>query len=470
MSTIRLLVRCIDGNWSGIVPGGLASRVVAALSADPATFEELQQALKRFIHFPAGAIPLAELLPGDWDTPHDLGLVVIDLVGRMVAADAETVRLARKGGLFWQAVGPEGEVETTEVNLPFELAADWRLSDQVEGWRGLAEERRESPGHARIDFRSVLYGQPLYDYIALRVWDEYREAESSGLVEHLLRGQKSPSRINGRSDQSFHQAVSGSRPWLQGEFELAADLDDGDPPLERFDFRGSNAEWEIIKRLHVDWLLTPRSDLAERSPRQWALSDHEHIMNDLEDQTRRWSLLDVEPPGVAPDSVAFRFSPFGTHEWVEYYELVRELLWDSWFRLLATCSESTLPDRARRASFGVAEQRSAWRQAEAARLAARAEEWLDEPKFDLPGRTPRSVIERERCRLPERVPADQMSLEPDCPICEMLARSHQPTFWSQDGCNFDDDYAFDQYSETAEEWREKQVDWQGFAEHSSEQE
>jgi hypothetical protein len=210
--------------------------------------------------------------------------------------------------------------------------------------------------------------------------------------------------------------------------------------------------------------------LAERSPRQWALSDHEHIMNDLEDQTRRWSLLDVEPPGVAPDSVAFRFSPFGTHEWVEYYELVRELLWDSWFRLLATCSESTLPDRARRASFSVAEQRSAWRQAEAARLAARAEEWLDEPKFDLPGRTPRSVIERERCRLPERVPADQMSLEPDCPICEMLARSHQPTFWSQDGCNFDDDYAFDQYSETAEEWREKQVDWQGFAEHFSEQE
>jgi len=482
MRTIRLLVCGLDGKWSGIVPAGMALRAVAALSADPATLEELQQAVRRFIRFPAGAIPLAELLPGDWDTPHDLGLLVIDMAGRLVAAEAETVRLARKGEVFWLELGDEGQVENTEVNLPFQLGMDWLLSDQLEGWRELSQERRESIGRSRLDFRKILYGQPLFDYIAVRVWDEYQEAEASGLIEQLVRGQ-AQLRWNSLGKHS-------GLPELRGG--SAAGLEEDDPPLERFDFRGSNAEWEIIRRLHVDWLLTPRSDLGERSPRQSALADHERIANDLEDQAQRWSVLDEEPPSVAVDSIAYRFSSFGTHEWVEYYELVRELLWDSWFRLVASCSESTMPERVRRIGqrlqnpgggdevlglrSGSAEQRRVcpqqeWRQAESVRLAARAEEWMDQPGFDTPGkRTPRSIIERERCRLPELVSAEDGFHGPDCPVCELLARSSQPAFWSLDGCNFDDDFAFDQYSETDEEWREKQVDWRHFMEKSNQQE
>jgi hypothetical protein len=98
MSTVRLLVRAADGNWSGIVPSRLASRTIATLSADPTSFEELRVAVRRFVGYPAGSEPLAELVPGDWDTPHDRGIVVLDLVARMVAANAGFGQLSRKGG------------------------------------------------------------------------------------------------------------------------------------------------------------------------------------------------------------------------------------------------------------------------------------------------------------------------------------------------------------------------------------
>lgn len=484
MSTLRLLVRCADGAWSGIVSRDVAVRAIAALGADPATFAELQQAIRRFIGFPPAAVPLAELLPGDRDTPHELGLVAIDLEARLMMADARGLPLTDKGGLFWLEADEAGSLSTTEVYLPFELADDWLLSDRPAGWRELAERRRELSSQQDIDYREVLYGQPLFEYIAARVWDEYQAAIASGLLARLFQSRLLPGFApwSPRSGQAWPaaQSIGG----VSGKaVPTTADPGDDDPPLERFDFRGSNAEWEIVKRLHVDWLLTPRGDLADRSPRQWALARHEHVMSDLDDQAQRWSLLQAEPPGVSPESVAFRRSSFGTNEWVEYYELVRTLLWDSWFRLIGAPSESALPDRARRSAQRLAGgchqeeehwldgagpgQRDVWRRSEPVRLAALAEAWLDEPDGELLGQTPRGVIERERSRLPIAVPAHHLPLEPDCPICEALARAGRISFWSLDGCNFDDDFAFDQYSETVEEWREKQVDWQQFVEQVS---
>jgi hypothetical protein len=440
MSTVRLLVRAIDGNWSGIVPSRLASRAIAALSADPASFEDLQAAVRRFVGYPSGAEPLAELVPGDWDTPHDRGIVVLDLAARLIAADVSFGQLSRKGELLWLECEEPGDWDLTEALLPFELAEDWLLSDQTDTWRELAAQRRETPSLSRFDYRKVLYGRPLYEYVALRVWDTYREALASGQLD------AGPLHSN------------SSRFTAEG---YLAEPDEDDPPLERFDFRGSNAEWAIIKRLHVDWLLTPRSDLREATPREIALAGHNQIASDLEDQARKWTMLDSQPPAISIDSQAYRFSSFGTHEWVQYYDLVRDLLWNSWFRLIASCSESSDFDRSA-AVRPVAEDRAAYRQAEIERLAIRAEEWLDTPCFGPSSRTPREIIERERMRLPEIEKDHHAAFDPDCPVCEMLRQSPSPIFWQLDGCHFDDDFAFDLYCESEEEWREKQIDWQRF--------
>ncbi|MFM7115897.1 MAG: hypothetical protein ACKO0N_04615 [Planctomycetota bacterium] len=445
MSTVRLLVRASNGNWSGIVPSRLASRTIAALSADPASFEELQAAIRRFVGYPAGSEPLAELVPGDWDTPHDRGIVVLDLVARMIAANTGFGQLSRKGELLWLECEEPGEWDLTEALLPFELAEDWLLSDQPDAWRELANERRETPSLSRFDFRRVLYGRPLYEYVAVRVWDAYREA--------LAAGDLSTGRLSA-------EQLDASRPWFTPEGYIA-EPDDDDPPLDRFDFRGSNAEWAIIKRLHIDWLLTPRTDLREATPREMALAGHNQIAADLEDQSRRWTLLDAEPPAISSDSEAYRYSSFGTHEWVQYYDLVRELLWNSWFRLTASCSESSRFDPAA-AVRPMADDRAAYRQAEIERLANRAEEWLDSPCFGPSSRTPREIIERERVRLPEIEKDHHAAFDADCPVCEMLRQSPGPIFWQLDGCHFDDDFAFDLYCESEEEWREKQIDWQRF--------
>jgi hypothetical protein len=48
MSEVRLIIREVDRDWSGTVHGSTAHAAVAALSADPTTFAELESALARY--------------------------------------------------------------------------------------------------------------------------------------------------------------------------------------------------------------------------------------------------------------------------------------------------------------------------------------------------------------------------------------------------------------------------------------
>jgi hypothetical protein len=86
MSEVRLAIRDARREIYGDQHGGFAEAVVAALSAEPETIEELELAMERF------AAPPREghfhfLRPGLDDQPHDAGVVVIDLAARLVAAE-----------------------------------------------------------------------------------------------------------------------------------------------------------------------------------------------------------------------------------------------------------------------------------------------------------------------------------------------------------------------------------------------
>src|SRR5712692_10413707 len=99
MSEIRLVVRESGRDWSGTIHASCADRAVAALSADPVTMEELELATERF----AKRIPkcrfFANLSHGLCAEPHDAGLVVIDLIARLVVVDST-----------YSSPGPEGIV------------------------------------------------------------------------------------------------------------------------------------------------------------------------------------------------------------------------------------------------------------------------------------------------------------------------------------------------------------------------
>jgi hypothetical protein len=265
--------------------------------------------------------------------------------------------------------------EATDVWLRYHFSDDWLIVAATDDWETQADtRRRQRAGEPPMDARAVLYGK-IADFAAA---------------------------------ECLRAAASGSRP--------------PDVPAD----------------IHVRWLMTPRDDLRGQTPREVLLARQEFLDADLEDRRLQWSKLGECPPGLRPESVAYRYAGFGTHEIVMYYELVRDLLDDCWSRV------QDEPDRP------LVE--------ETARVRRRQADWLSTTQEDLDGYAPADVIERERARIPLVVEPGHAVVDHDCPLCRMMAESEGPMFLHLDGCGMDDDFAFS-FCLTREEWETEQRNW-----------
>lgn len=94
---------------------------------------------------------------------------------------------------------------------------------------------------------------------------------------------------------------------------------------ECFEARDSSDE-ELFTKIHAKWLMTARGDLRGRTPREVLLEKQEFIDFDLHSRALQWSFTKECPPPLPLNSNAYRFSGFGTHENVVYYDMVRYLL------------------------------------------------------------------------------------------------------------------------------------------------
>lgn len=394
MSEVRLLLREAGRDWSGTIHGSSADRAIAALSADPMTRAELEAACARFAKPTPGRPFFANLSSGFCDEPYDAGIVVIDLAARLVVVDST-----------YSSPGPAGEVQYHDGKcdrdrwLPYHLAEDWLVTNDHCGWPALAERRRERTARPPLDARGVFYGRPLLEFIA---------RETFAAFARWMTGGASPSEEN----------------------------------------------YDTFKEIHAAWLLTPREDLGGACPRDVALERRSHLSWDLQDQCQRWSLLGNCPPGLDRSSFAFRYGGFGTHELVQYYHLVRELLGSCWQRL----AEREKPE-----AFAVAD----FLTGEVPRLESVRDQWFETPDPECHGRTPRSIIDRERARLPEGMSGHDAMVDPDCPCCQMMADMPGPVFWNLDGSGMDDDFAFDLTHRTREEWESEQRRWEEHSKRSN---
>ena len=416
MSEVRLVIRDASRDLSGTCHGSDADRVVAALSAEPESIEELDAAIDRFAK-PNGRSHFGWFRPGICDEPHDAGIVIVDLAARLIAYESSYSSPGKKGTVAYH----DGK-SATDYYIRYELPDDWFVVSAKEAWQIYADERRaQRSASPPLDARAILYGPPLVEFVARHCW------------------------------QAFVSRPAAARPKDSVRDDLSAD----DAPEYPYDIEGrrERGDYELVRGIHVAWMMASRDDLGGRTPREVMQERRDLVDGDLEGRSYQWSRLDFCPPGLSPESHAFHYAGFGTHEHVMYYYLLRQLLW--------TCRDrvSELAPDAERLALVVGD----FLAEELPRLAAERDRWLDSPNGEYHGRTPRSIIDRERARLPEAVGAGEMMIDHDCPLCQMMAdEMHGPTFWHLDGCNMDDDFAFAFHHATLAEWEEERRQWEEF--------
>ena len=408
MSEVRLVVRDTMRDISGNCHGSLADRVIAALSAEPETIDELDLAIERFHHRSEDRKFLCWFSPGVRDEPWDAGLVIVDLAARLIAYESTYSSPGRSGSVHYH----DG-TSATRTEIGFHLPDDWVISSDVLCWETRAKELRQRRlADPPLDTRAVFYGPPLLEFIASHCFNKFGKKQPNGECQSADRELNAGEQTDGAQD---------------------------DPDRYR------DPDYDLIREIHALWLTTPRDDLRGQSPRDVLFVKREFITWDLQDRETQWSFQGQCPPPIERDSQAYRFAGFGIHEWVNYYDLLRHLLW--------SCHDSVLEQAATSANWQMFSPGD-FLVGEVPRLEQIRDDWLDSPSRDLSGRTPREVNDNERRRVPEGMSGHAAVVDDDCPLCNMFAAFHGPMFWHLDGCNMDDDFAFSSCC-TREEWEEE---------------
>jgi hypothetical protein len=284
MTMCRLTVRMREGVWRDEVDSWTSLFVLAALSAETETFDELASAVRRYqpdhrlfeeTRQPAG---------GD-DVETDGAWCFIDLAGRTVVA-----------GNGFDAPDPRGayQPDKDERADGFPIVwlvtpADWLFREAGDDWPAVVAARASARAAAsRVDARAVLFGPPLLGHVAAGVL----ATNPGGAVD-------------------------------------------------------AKSQQELTRTIHAQWLMTPRADLGGRTPRELLLAEQNRLALDMEHRSQQLSMQKQAPPPLARDSAAYRFGGFGTIEVVCYFDLVRALFVEAWelTRLDRRLSEQLLIQR-----------------------------------------------------------------------------------------------------------------------------
>ena len=447
MSEIKINLLDSHSTVIGTVHGSVGDRLVAALSAEPETLDELEAAFKRFEKcetIPASSLYRYERCEIDKE-PWDAGIMVIDLAARIVACDST-----------YSLPGPCGTVDyhdgkcCTGFTLGYRLPDDWIFVREIDDYRVMWRDRVELRAAVNPpDGRAVLYGAPLLNFII----------ENAADVRPASTCRDSPN------------------TQLQEDPAVTDDAVDQPNPLT-----------EKVVDIHRRWLMTPREDLHGQSPRDILFAKQDLIDFDLNSRANQWSYFLEEPPCLSRDSYAYRYAGFGTHEWVMYYDLVRFLISEAVDVIVnfpfpfeargggasttgvSTDNNVTLP-KEQHISFtpgfslgaAAATQRETVSTVSSAAILTLLEqlkqEWLNEPRPDLDGYIPAEVIDNERRRRPEAMTGRSMVIDEDCPCCKMMGDESEMGlgiyFCHFDGSNMEDEFAFS-WCATLEEWEKEQ--------------
>jgi hypothetical protein len=362
------------------MPTGLADVVLAALSAEPETLAELETAIARYAQPVQREGFLHFMHPGINESLWDAGLLLIDLPARLIVAATEPALYEPKPHGF-ALFSPDPRPDWSKVPTEDVCWLRYQLSPD---WL----------------FVNSSAGWPT-------------------LAEERRRARAAAAPFDARP------ALFGQLPAFIARECLAA--------------RAAGLTDPILE-IHERWLLTPQPDLREQTPRAVLLAHRESIDADLDSRAQQWVFTGACPPGLKPDSNAYRCAGFGTHTNVVYYDLTRYLLHECWERV------SVEPDV--RLS------------AETARLERLQAHWLAEGGDFM--HRPGWILEQERLRLPVTMTSEEAIIDHDCPLCLMATDPEfGPCFWQLDGSSMDldDNWVFS-FHPTQAEWEAERRAWE----------
>lgn len=381
MSEVKLNLIDSQQLIHGTIHGSIVDRCVAALSAEPETITELEAALTRYMKPVQGRSPFESFTQTQEvdDQPWDAGVIIIDLAARIVAFESSYSQPGAAGQVDYH----DGE-HATDVSVLYRVADNWLFLNSIQKYKHVRPNRFQRRLVPPLDARAVLYGRPLLEFI------------SSAIAQ-----------------------VSARNP--------STDV----PELIRE---------AIIKEIHSQWLTTPRDDLRGKSPRELLLEKQDFIDYDLHTRSLQWSFQGEGPPCLGLDSFAYRFAGFGTHEWVIYYDLVRQLIGKAF-------------EHGQQSGIECLEEFK--------------RDWLENPQPDYGERTPAILIQSERRRLPITISGRELIIDEACPMCQMMASEtesgREVTFWHLDGSHMDDEFVFSPFL-TRDEWDADRREWKAFTE------
>jgi hypothetical protein len=483
MSYLRINVIDQTQTISGEVHGSEGDALVAALAAEPETIDELAIAFARFTqssnlqHQPHTSLgnqeqslpiedgevssthyhesPFRRFARYENLEPYDAGILVIDLAARVVAIDStysmpsvqgeirllinETTSLASPEHhklpdtdreqinnewltgadieqvhddlLFMNesAANFYADDSPDEIPIFYHLSDDWLFVYSIPEYEGVCQKRREARLATQpIDARAVLYGKPMLEFIA---------------CECLV---------------ALERFTKSANPIQRNAIPVQTDeIEDKGTPTATFDDyeQLSEAQQEIISKLHVKWWMTGREDLQSKTPRHILLVKQDSIDRDLQSRELQWSFTGKCPPSLPTTSKAYLYAGFGTHEIVIYYDLIRYLLKEC-FQYLQTATDIS--------SNAITEF-----------LEKLKNFWLEMPNSDYMGKLPSRYMKLERQRIPFVMSVQNAIIDHDCPLCTMSEIFNTPGFWHLDGAHMDDCFEFS-FHQTREEWQAEQ--------------
>lgn len=154
MSEIRINILDASRAINGTLHGSMADVVLAGLSAEPETIEELEESMARFAKPSNNERHLTLFFNGVNEEPWDAGIVFVDLAARVFSAESSYSILMTEGEVQYH-----NSRHLTEVWLPYRVTRDWFFLDSVDQFKAAADQRRaERAAVQPLDSRLVLYG------------------------------------------------------------------------------------------------------------------------------------------------------------------------------------------------------------------------------------------------------------------------------------------------------------------------